>query len=114
MRIQLTIARIGTIGAAFYINFGSGDQTWSLENICMNLTSDSNQVKIYKGYGANVTYAKKVNVTTNCGLPRPDRPDYLMPLLVAFVGLIMATLITLYCLKRHKKCWWKKKRSQTY
>merc|ERR1712228_2412 len=29
-----------------------------------------------------------------------------MPLLVALGGVIMATLITLYCLKRHQKCWW--------
>ena len=132
-----------------------GAQTWSLENICMNLTSDSNQVKIDEEYKGHVTYSKKVSVGTDCGIlpatipeQRPTSPpsdyfhspwpaiktsnqirptiavgvrkrpyivkpidsgsDYLMPLLVAFGSLITASVFTLYCLKKHKKCWWKK------
>ena len=51
---------------AYYIYFkGNGTQTWSLENICMNLTSDSNQLKIDDSK-AHVTYTKKVNVGERC------------------------------------------------
>ena len=51
----------------FYIGFrDEGNQTWSLENICMNLTSDSNQVKIYDNTNGHLTYAKKVNVGNSC------------------------------------------------
>jgi hypothetical protein len=73
---------------ARYIYFYSdGAQTWSLENICMNMTSDSNQVKIKdETWGSgSVTYTKKVNVGNSCPyeyfqatgtpeLPRPTSP----------------------------------------
>ena len=66
---------------AAYIYFeSSGAQTWSLENICMNMTSDSNQVKIDESSYANVTYTKKVNVESGCagfptGTAEPERPE---------------------------------------
>ena len=62
---------------AIYIYFtGAGAQTWSLENICMNPTSDSSQEKI-QVYEGNVTYTKKVNITdcnvlpATTSVPRP-------------------------------------------
>jgi len=134
---------------SYYIFFnGNGSQTWSLENICANLTNGeqpyNNQQNISDGLG-NVTYSKKINVAVDCGIipstktpePQPTYPSnpvrspwpaiktsiqirpttfslnkttpfiikpidsgsgYLMPLLVAFGGVILASAIALYCL----------------